>query len=216
MKTSMALAICALLVIFSLGLTVWYFTWLPATIPTHWGPNGQPNQWSAKGPVLFIFPGVMVLMALLIPALPAMSPKGYKMESFLPVFNYLMVLLTFMFSCMNAVILYNTAHPFWDGTKWLLAPMFIMMGFVGNLLGKTEKNFFVGIRTPWTLASDKVWHATHRLGAKMFVFGGFVSAALIFLGLPLLPVILVFTAAMLYPVVYSFVLYKRLERVNAL
>lgn len=216
MKTSSALSWCALFIAVSLGLAAWYFGRLPDTIPTHWGPDGQPNQWSSKGPVLFLMPGIMVAMTLLIPTLPYLSPKGFKMEGFLPVFNYLMVLLMLMFGVMNAVILYNTAHPFWNGNRWLLAPMFLILGLIGNLLGKTDRNFFVGIRTPWTLASDKVWRATHRLGAKMFVIGGFVSAALVLVGMPVMPVLMIFLAATLWPVVYSFLLYKRLERANAL
>ena len=96
-------------------------------------------------------------------------------------------------------------------------PMQVGLLFVviGNFLGKVRKNFFIGIRTPWTLASDEVWSRTHRLGGWMFVAGGIVMIVGAFAGLPVLGVIAVVLAIALYPVLHSFLLYRRLEGFSA-
>ena len=82
---------------------------------------------------------------------------------------------------------------------------------MGNFLGKVTRNFFVGIRTPWTLASEEVWLRTHRLGGKCFVAAGFAVVAISLLGLGPWAMMAVILAAALVPVVYSYVIYRRLE-----
>jgi uncharacterized membrane protein len=95
--------------------------------------------------------------------------------------------------------------------RWLPAGIGVMVALLGNLFGKTTKNFFVGIRTPWTLASDEVWLRTHRLGGKLFVIAGsvVVAAALAGYGIVALPIALGIAA--LVPTLYSYWLYRRLE-----
>jgi uncharacterized membrane protein len=83
---------------------------------------------------------------------------------------------------------------------------------VGNVFSKLQKNFFIGIRTPWTLTNDEVWLRTHRLGARLFVVAGLAVIVSTLLGGG--PAVLMFcvVSAALVPVAYSFVLSRRLER----
>jgi uncharacterized membrane protein len=83
--------------------------------------------------------------------------------------------------------------------------------FMGNVMGKVRRNFFIGIRTPWTLADERVWYATHRLAAKTLVVGGLVGLALTAIGLKGWP-LAALVAGFLVPGFYSFVFSKRLER----
>ena len=82
---------------------------------------------------------------------------------------------------------------------------------LGNYMGKVRKNFFVGIRTPWTLASDEVWYRTHRLGGWLFAAAGVITIVATLMGLPLLVMVASIALAGLVPVVYSFLIYRRLE-----
>ena len=84
------------------------------------------------------------------------------------------------------------------------------------LLGKVRRNFYVGIRTPWTLASERVWYATHRLGAKVIVASGVIGLALVVAGVFPLIAVAIAIAGFMVPVVYSLVIYKRLEREGGL
>ena len=94
--------------------------------------------------------------------------------------------------------------------------MFLFFALMGNVMGKVRKNFYIGIRVPWTLASDRVWNDTHRLAAWLMVAGGIIGFLLVIAGLPLLVAIGVMIVTLLIPVVYSFVHYKALERCGAL
>ena len=97
--------------------------------------------------------------------------------------------------------------------RWVVAGAYLLFALLGNVLGKVQRNFWVGVRTPWTLASDTVWTQTHRLAAWLFVAGGLVGFAATLAGASgvwLFVGVLVAIAGV--PVVYSLVLYKRLER----
>ena len=82
---------------------------------------------------------------------------------------------------------------------------------LGNFMGKLTKNFFVGIRTPWTLASDEVWLRTHRLGGKLFVLAGVALFIAGLLGGGTVPLLVAVAVAGGIPVVYSYLLYRRIE-----
>jgi uncharacterized membrane protein len=98
--------------------------------------------------------------------------------------------------------------------RFFLGGLCLFFALIGNVLGKVRRNFWMGVRTPWTLASEAVWNQTHRLAAWLFVAAGLLGFALVMVLPPsavwvLLAVLL---PAALLPVVYSLVLYKRLER----
>jgi hypothetical protein len=90
----------------------------------------------------------------------------------------------------------------------------LFFALIGNVMGKVRRNFWMGVRTPWTLASEPVWNQTHRLAAWLFVAAGLVGFVLVMLLPPdvVWVALLVLIPAGLVPVVYSLVLYKRLER----
>jgi uncharacterized membrane protein len=83
---------------------------------------------------------------------------------------------------------------------------------MGNVLGKVRKNFYIGIRVPWTLASDRVWNDTHRLGAWVMVIASVIGFVITVAGAPIVVPIVVLIGSALIPVVYSFLHYKSLER----
>jgi uncharacterized membrane protein len=82
---------------------------------------------------------------------------------------------------------------------------------IGNYLGKVRKNFFIGIRTPWTLASDEVWNRTHRIGGRLFMLSGVIIWLGALLRLPLSWTVGVAVGLVLIPVVYSYFLYRKIE-----
>ena len=95
---------------------------------------------------------------------------------------------------------------------WLIGGMLLIYAALGNVLGKVKRNFYVGIKTPWTLASDTVWNKTHRLAAWLMVASGLGGFFLVMVGVPPFVPLGLFFVAVIYPVFYSLWLYKRLER----
>ncbi len=94
-----------------------------------------------------------------------------------------------------------------------IVPIAVGLLFIvlGNYMGKIRKNFFIGIRTPWTLASDEVWARTHRLGGYLFVAAGALMVVMPLVGLGGVGIVAASLIAALVPVVYSFIAYKRIE-----
>ena len=91
-----------------------------------------------------------------------------------------------------------------------------MFALLGNVLGKVRRNFYVGVRTPWALASERVWNATHRLAGKTFVAAGLVGLVLTAAGLNGWPTFVSLMVGAFVPILYSLVYYKQLERSGAL
>jgi len=188
---------------------------LPELVPTHWNIHMQPDGVISRDHTFVIFYMMPTLMAatflLLAFALPWMSPLRFKVEAFRPVYDYIIALVMALFAYMHAVILTGQI----TGTmpnKWFIGGFFSFFGLMGNVLGKVRKNFWVGVRTPWTIASDVVWEKTHRLAAWLFVALGLFGFTLVMLGLSPWWCFALIIAAALTPVLYSFAIYKRLEK----
>jgi uncharacterized membrane protein len=199
-------------------------------LPVHWNIENQPDQFvplANAGPYLFISPAVMVLMLGLTLLLPWLSPKGFDIERFRDTYNYLMFLVIALFAYLNAAILLNHLKnpPIKLGIgELMVGGMFLFFALMGNVLGKVKRNFFMGVRTPWTLASETVWTQTHRWAAWLYTTAGVVGLVIVVLAgvaqavfqfsAPWLfiPLFVGFMIVVMAPVPYSLILYKRLEK----
>jgi uncharacterized membrane protein len=188
---------------------------LPEKVPIHWGIDGQPNGWVSGDKVLVylvILPGFMAFFVLLSLALPWLSPQQFGIDRFRHTYNFLMALVLTLFAYIHGVALAAGMGVGLDMNKVLLGGMFLFFALFGNLLGKVQRNFYVGIKTPWTLADETVWIRTHRLAAWIWVSGSLLGFVAVMAGAPVWVCFPIFLALGLVPVVYSLILYKRLER----
>jgi uncharacterized membrane protein len=128
-----------------------------------------------------------------------------------------MMLVVALMGYLHVATLWGALQPAENKTifmRFFLGGICLFFALIGNVLGKVRRNFWMGVRTPWTLASEVVWNQTHRVAAWMFVAAGLLGFALVMV-LPAWAAWVVFgliIPASLVPVVYSLVLYKRLER----
>jgi uncharacterized membrane protein len=153
----------------------------------------------------------MIGIYLVFFILPKISPRGYRFDSFLGVWEIVRTAILALLLLVHVLILLSGAGIAIDLVRAMETGGGLLLVLLGNYMGKLGKNFFIGIRTPWTLASDEVWFRTHRLGGKLFVLAGLVLFATGVLGFgPVLPMFAIGAAA-LVSVVYSYLLYRRLE-----
>jgi uncharacterized membrane protein len=188
---------------------------LPADVPIHWNIVGQPDRFLPRDAMLgtlLICPACMLGMVLLTRVLPWLSPRPFSVEGFRPTFDYLMALVVALFGYIHLTLLLAYTGTVADSTRVLVAGIFLFFAAIGNVLGKVRRNFWIGVRTPWTLANETVWDRTHRIAAWLFVAAGLLGFASVLIGVPLLICFVGIIVAALVPVVYSLVLYKRLER----
>jgi uncharacterized membrane protein len=189
---------------------------MPEKIPIHWNIEGQIDGYGSKQWALFLTPGIMLGLLGLFVALPWLSPKQFSLDSFQSTYGFIVVLALATAAYIHGLTLWAALAGQVDVTRAMLAGLMIMFGLMGNVMGKVRRNFWVGVRTPWTLASDRVWNDTHRLAGQMFVGAAVIGLLCILLPIPLpaatITTIAMIMSAALFPVVYSLVHYKRLER----
>jgi uncharacterized membrane protein len=196
----------------ALAATLFAYPHLPLRVPTHWDARGEPNGYSPRWALFLLGPGLMAAILLLFRFLPWLSPKHWEVESFRSTYLYIMVVLVCLIGYVNGVTLWaDLGRPINVG-KAVIGGVCLLFALLGNVLGKVRRNFYIGVRTPWTLANERVWNATHRLAAKTFVAGGLVGLALTAMGTSALSPFISLMAGTLVPVVYSLVFYKQLER----
>jgi len=189
-------------------------------VPIHWNIRGQPDGWAPTNEpfiAFYLLPtiiGAVVVLGLF--ALPWLSPRNFAVEGFRQTYDYVFFLVAALFVYLEGVILWSQFHGPVLMERGFLAGIFLFFALIGNVLGKVKRNFWMGVRTPWTLADPVVWDRTHRVAAWLFVGTGLVGGALSLLGVyPAVCFVLLMVGAVA-PVVYSLVLYKRLERAGKL
>jgi uncharacterized membrane protein len=196
--------------VLTLAATLLVYRQLPDIIPSHWNAAGELDGHGPRG-WLFTQPVVLVLVSLLWAVLPGVSPDKFRVGGFSETWWYCGMVVAALLAYIQAVLLWGA----WTGSmpmaRALLGGIGIGIVLLGNVLGKVRRNFWLGVRTPWTLASDRVWYATHRLAAKTMVAGGLAALGAAVLGLPFYLGTAAILMGALVPAGYSLVYYKRLE-----
>ena len=185
---------------------------LPGIVPIHWDAQGHVNGWGPKWSLFAYGPGMMTFIVLMFAALPWLSPKKFEVDSFRATYLYIMIVIVAMLAYCQLLIVATALGVVLDVSRALEGGMCLLIALLGNVMGKVRRNFYVGIRTPWTIANEQVWNATHRFAAKTFFAGGLLGVIAVILHAPFwLPVTAILVAA-LVPVIYSLMFYKQLER----
>ena len=152
---------------------------LPEQVPMQWNLDGI-SRYGAKRELFFVA-GLNLLFGILMPILAKIDPKRKNYPRFQETYEWFVLLLLGFLTAMMGLALTEILHP------GRIAMQKVVYGFVavlfillGNRMPKLKQNFFMGIKTPWTLSSDDVWNKTQRLGGKVFFFGGIVMLLLLF------------------------------------
>ena len=208
------------LVIASFVAPAWLYADLPDQIPTHWNIRGEVDGRGGKW-TLFLFPAMMLVALILFYFLPALSPRHFEVDAFRPTYLYIMDVSLGLFAYMEFVLLYTVYQAVHESGssnigRGFFAGIFLFFALAGNVMGKVRQNFYIGIRVPWTLASERVWNDTHRLGAWVMTGAGLLGFAMTVLGVPIWIAFVVLFGSLAFLLVYSFVHYKNLERAGQL
>jgi len=200
-----------LLIAIAVAAGCYFYPRLPETVPSHWNYVGEVDGWSSRFTAAIGIPIMMAGMYLLFLALPLIDPKKEKYLLFGKVYRiFKNMILGFLLIIYFAVGLSGLGYSIPVG---VLVPVMVGLLFIvlGNYLGKIKQNWFVGIKTPWTLSSEEVWNKTHRVGGKLFILAGVVIGATPFLPAYLrLPLFAFALAGLLGGTIgYSYLLYRK-------
>jgi len=184
---------------------------LPDQIPTHWNAAGEIDDYSPKGWGVVMLLGAAALVWGIMKLIPAISPKGYRTETFAEVINLFQVVLVAFMSGICVLVLLESYGINVRINETIFIAVGLLLFILGNYMTKMRKNFFLGIRTPWTLASDEVWSRTHRLGGRLFMVGGLLLVVSAFLPVRTEAMATIVVIIALVPVVYSYFVYRSVE-----
>lgn len=211
MKPARTLIVSVIFAAIAVGVAIWLWPHMPARVPTHWDISGQPNGYTGRFWAVAMWPLLISGLAVVTVLLPAISPRRFEIRPFAGIYGALMLAIQGVMLVLGiAAMLAGAGHAVPMAT---IAPLTVgvLLMVLGNYMGKFRRNFFMGIRTPWTLASEAVWERTHRLAGWLFVLAGVamvVTAPIHAMHWLSLVVVMV---ACLVPAVGSYFIYRRLE-----
>ena len=201
------------LLIVSVMITLLLYSSLPNEIPSHWNIKGEIDDYSPKLFALFtaLLPfGIFLLMKYL----PRIDPgkkdyyqqnKPYQVIMFILVLFFLLLHWIIICSALGYMIAMSRLMPLGIGV------VFVMMG---KFMGQIEPNYMLGIKTPWTMADEKVWEKTHRIGGFAFIFIGFIFIAAGIIDQPYMFTIAIISiiAVIFYLFIYSYLEFKKMKK----
>lgn len=184
---------------------------LPERIVTHWSAAGTPNGYSSRVVGAFLLPGITLLLWGLLRVIPAIDPRRANIEKFRDAYETLILVFVVMLAVIHVIILGSALGwpiPVAQVTPLVVGALFVVLG---NLLPRFRSNFFMGIRTPWTLSSETVWMKTHRVGGYVMVAVGILVMVAAFLPPQFFgPVVLTSVLGMAVGLIgYSYILWRQ-------
>jgi uncharacterized membrane protein len=186
------------------------YSQLPDPVPTRWGIYGEIVGLMPKPFGAFFLPFLSLLSCALLIAAPHLAPRGFSAASFQRVYPTLVAAIMGFSLYMTVVALLASNDAMLDRSR-VTAGAGVLLAVVGNYLGKVTRSF-MGICTPWTLANDVVWERTHRFAGRVFVVGGVLILWLAITSLgQTVACLTILAMTILAPIVYSFVVWLRLE-----
>ncbi len=202
------------LIFISFALGFYFFQHFPVRVPNHWNINGDIDGYSGKFWGAFLIPFMMVGMYFLFIIVPYLDPKKDQYSNFSEVYSkFKDLFITFFFIVFSLIGLSGLGYKIDVGfyIPILVGVLFIILG---RLLKDVKMNWFLGIRTPWTLSSEKVWQKTHELSRQVFLISGLLMAATVLVPVKFKLVFFIVALGLIIfslPI-YSYILYVREQK----
>ena len=207
MKNKKTLVITSLICLLPIIVGALVYKRLPETIATHFDLNGNPDGWSSRAFAVFGLPAILLAVNLLLPFMLRADPKHENMSGALvnitiwtiPVLSLLCSGLT-LGRALGYAVRIERVLPVFMGMLFIL---------IGNYLPKTKQSYTMGIKLPWTLASEENWNRTHRLAGFLWVLAGIYFIVMSFIGWSFPAFMLPLVVMVLVPMAYSYILYRK-------
>ena len=208
MKKSNLIILAIILISFIIGLYI--YPQMPEKMASHWNFKGEVDGYISRFWGLFLMPFISVVLFLLFLLIPKIDPLKANIEKFRKYFDgFVVLIILFLFYLYLLTIFWNFGVKF--SMNQVLPPAFgILFFYCGILIEKAKRNWFIGIRTPWTMSSEKVWEKTHKIGGRLFKISGIIALLGIFFpGLALFFVLIPVIFVVIYTVIYSYFEYRK-------
>lgn len=211
MRKYMKKYLIPLIIIFlSVSVSFFFFPSLPESMASHWNMYGNVDGYSSRLFNVLFFPFLQIFLFLLLYIIPKIDPKRKNILKFEDKFHlFVYSILIFMLLLQIYVYLWNTGVEIPVGVVMPVL-MGVLFYIVGDMVKDAKQNYTIGIRTPWTLSSERVWDRTHILGGRLFKICGILSILSIFISsYSFVVVISSVILSTIYLFVYSYLEYMK-------
>jgi uncharacterized membrane protein len=182
MKLRLPLMMSAVLLALMAAVSTWGWLVLPdgARIASHWGFDGRVSATLSKAAGLLLLPAIGLAVCALIAIIPVIEPRRENLIASRKAFLAIWLGALSAIAVAHALMVMTALGYAIDVPGVLIVAIAGVIAVAGNYLGKVRSNFFVGIRTPWTLSSDLAWEKSHRMLGRLFVFSALITLAVRF------------------------------------
>jgi len=185
---------------------------LPEKVPMHWNIKGEIDRFGEKSELLLIPILLPLLTYIIFLIVPKIDPKN-KISKMGNKYQHIKILLTTFMSILALFIIYTAKNQSFANPNYIVLIIGVLYIILGNYFKTIKANYFIGIRTPWTLENETVWKETHKLGGKMWFVGGIivVSSSLILEKQLNFTLFMIITGIItIIPIAYSYFKFKNL------
>lgn len=204
-----------LIVIAAFLISIYFYPMLPEKMPTHWNFKGEIDGYSGRLTGAFLMPVINLIMYVLFIFMPILDPKKENYKLFEGTYKYFRYLFHLFFLGIHIMIIFAALGYKVNTSRLTIFGISLLFALMGKVMGRVKHNYFVGIRTPWTLANEEVWTKTHMLAAKLWIVGGLMGMIVSVLNIKsILALAAILLLPSLIPVVYSYFIFKRLRDVK--
>jgi len=203
-----------ILILFGFALGAYFYPSLPDRVPIHWNATGEINGYGSKLLGSFGLPLINLGLYLMFLVLPYIDPKKKNYADFKSTYQFLKYLIILFFLGTEVMTLLIASGVIVNKPIFIQIMVSLLFILIGNVMGRFKHNYFVGIKTPWTLANEEVWRKTHRLAAPLWVLGGIINILLAFTGTNSngIGFIVILAVISIVPIVYSYIAYQQIVK----
>ncbi|MDR3587646.1 MAG: SdpI family protein [Desulfosporosinus sp.] len=202
-----------ILILLGFALGVYFYPALPDRVPVHWNANGQINGYGSKLFGAFGLPAINLGMYIMFLVLPTIDPKKNNYAKFESTYQFVKYIFIVFFLGMQLMTILIATGVVANRPVFIQIMISLLFILLGNVMGRIKHNYFLGIRTPWTLANEEVWRKTHRLTAPLWVIGGILNILLSLTGtLNGIGFIIILAVISIVPIAYSYFAYQKIVK----
>lgn len=201
------------LILLAFCLAFYFYPHLPDPMASHWNAAGEVNGYMSKFWGLYLMPFIAVLIYGMFWAIPKIDPLKKNIKKFQSFYDwFIFLIIAFLLYIYLLILAANLGYSF-NMTRLMLPALGGLFFWMGYFLEHAKRNWFIGIRTPWTLSSDAVWEKTHMLGGQLFRVAGALIVLSVFVPDYAIAILLFSIGwAAVYPIVYSYFEYRKQHR----
>ncbi len=192
----------------------YYWNRLPSRVPIHWNFQGQIDRYGSKMELLLVPILLPLLIYLIFLVIPRIDPKQ-KLKSMGNKYQRIKSLVTIFMSLLALVIIYSAKNKSLANPNYIILLIGVLFLIMGNYFKTIKTNYFIGIRTPWTLEDEYVWKETHKVAGKYWFAGGLiiiVSSLILNKTANFTLFLSIAVIITLIPIIYSYVLYRKTHK----